>query len=129
MARVLTSCKEFADVLILARLTADSGGKRLMWTVYSGAVNFHALLIVYSSLCPSQESRSQLDSALTEIFAIASKAIGEDERQIYRGMWALSVALHKTNGCGNQHWLSKQLDRARVMFPNLAVPGFVLQNT
>ncbi|KAM5343627.1 hypothetical protein ACJ41O_012164 [Fusarium nematophilum] len=119
---------EFADILVLAKLVPDSGGKRLMWTVYSAALDFHALQALYLCLHPGDESQSQLESSLVQIFAIASKALGEDPRQIYRFMWSLSVALCQTQGHTDTHWLSAQLDRARVLLPNFGVPGLILQS-
>ncbi|KAH8685085.1 hypothetical protein BGZ61DRAFT_423526 [Ilyonectria robusta] len=119
---------EFADILILAKSIPDSGGKRLIWTVYSAALDYHALQVLFACLFPRDESRFQLDAALSQILAIASKALGEDPRQIYRFMWSLSVALCKTQGHNNQHWLTAQLDRARVLMPNFDVPDLILQH-
>lgn len=97
-----------------------------MWTVYSSTLDFHALEIVYSSLYPGDESRTRLDSALENILAVATKALGEDARQVYRFMWALSVAVCKGEGHGDHEWLSAQLERARVLMPNFGVPGLNL---
>ncbi|KAH7139888.1 hypothetical protein B0J13DRAFT_68774 [Dactylonectria estremocensis] len=117
---------EFADILILAKAMPDSGGKRLMWTVYSAALDYHALQVLFACLYPRNESRSRLDTALSQMLAIASKALGEDPRQIYRFMWSLSVALCKTQGHSDQHWLAAQLDRAHVLMPNFDVADFIL---
>ncbi|KAH7129207.1 hypothetical protein EDB81DRAFT_139836 [Dactylonectria macrodidyma] len=117
---------EFADILILAKAMPDSGGKRLMWTVYSAALDHHALQVLFTCLYPRDESRSRLDTALSQMLSIASKALGEDPRQIYRFMWSLSVALCKTQGHSDQHWLAAQLDRARVLMPNFDVADFIL---
>lgn len=112
----------------MAKAIPDSGGKRLIWTVYSAALDYHALQVLFACLFPRDESRFQLDAALSQILAIASKALGEDPRQIYRFMWSLSVALCKTQGHNNQHWLTAQLDRARVLMPNFDVPDLILQH-
>ncbi|KPM45235.1 hypothetical protein AK830_g1343 [Neonectria ditissima] len=118
---------EFADILLLAKMVPDSGGKRLMWTVYSAALDFHALQILCLSLYPREDARAVQDSALSQMLAIASKALGEDARQICRFMWSLSIALCKIQGRNDQHWLSVHLDRARVLFANFSGPGSVLQ--
>ncbi|KAM0425748.1 hypothetical protein ACHAPT_008996 [Fusarium lateritium] len=117
---------EFADILHLAKQVTDSGGKRLMWTVYSAFLDFHALQVLYSCLHLDQDSQSRLDSSLTQILGIASKALGEDPRQVYRFMWSLSVALCKTQGHADHLWLSSQLAKARVLLPNFGVPGLIL---
>ncbi|KAK7413284.1 hypothetical protein QQX98_007872 [Neonectria punicea] len=119
---------EFADILLLAKLVPDTGGKRLMWTVYSAALDFHALKILYLCLYPAEESPDAMDSALSLILTIASKALGEDARQIYRFMWSLSVALCKIQGHSDQHWLSVQLSRAHVLLANFGVPSLRPQN-
>ncbi|KAI8653807.1 Zn(2)-C6 fungal-type domain-containing protein [Fusarium sp. Ph1] len=117
---------EFADILLLARQVPNSGGKRLMWTVYSAFLDFHALQVLYSCLHVDQESQSRMDSSLTQILRIASKALREDPRQTYRLMWSLSVALCKTQGHPDHMWLSAQLAKARVLLPNFGVPGLIL---
>ncbi|OBS25171.1 hypothetical protein FPOA_05706 [Fusarium poae] len=118
---------EFVDILLLAKKTPSSGGKRLMWTVYSAALDFHALQILCSSLDTYHETSFQPETSLSYIFAIATKALTEDPRQIYRFMWSLSVALGKTQGYSSQAWLSTQLARARVLLPRFGVPGLVLE--
>lgn len=118
--------KEFTDILLLARQVTSSGGKRLMWTVYSAFLDFHALQVLYSCLHVDQESQSRMDSSLTQILRIASKALREDSRQTYRLMWSLSVALCKTQGHPDHMWLSAQLAKARVLLPNFGVPGLIL---
>ncbi|RTE82377.1 hypothetical protein BHE90_003045 [Fusarium euwallaceae] len=117
---------EFADILLLAKQVTSSGGKRLMWTVYSAFLDFHALQVLYSCLHVDQESQSRMDSSLTQILRIASKALREDSRQIYRLMWSLSVALCKTQGHPDHPWLSSHLAKARVLLPNFGVPGLIL---
>lgn len=67
-----------------------------------------------------------MDSSLTQILGIASKALKEDPRQIYRFMWSLSVALCNTQGHPGHLWLSAQLAKARVLLPNFGVPGLIL---
>ncbi|RGP74687.1 transcriptional regulatory [Fusarium sporotrichioides] len=118
---------EFIDILLLAKKTPSSGGKRLMWTVYAAALDFHALQILCSSLDTYQETSFKPEVSLSYIFAVATKALREDPRQIYRFMWSLSVALGKTQGHGSQAWLSTQLARARVLLPRFGVPGLVLE--
>ncbi|KAF7555909.1 hypothetical protein G7Z17_g1832 [Cylindrodendrum hubeiense] len=124
----VTIYAEFADILILAKSTPSSGGKRLIWTVYSAALDYHALQMLFACLYPRDESRIQLDAALSQILAIASKALGEDPLQIYRFIWSLSIAFSKTHGHSGQHWLAAQLDRARVLMPNFDVPDFMQQH-
>ncbi|KAF4338410.1 transcriptional regulatory [Fusarium beomiforme] len=118
---------EFADILLLAKKTPSSGGKRLMWTVYFAALDFHALQILCSSLDTYNETPFKLEPSLSYIFTVATKALEEDPRQVYRFMWSLSVALSKTNGHSNQAWLSTQLARARVLLPRFGVPGLLLE--
>lgn len=100
-----------------------------MWTVYSATLDFHALQILHLHLYLylENDSQIQIDSALSQILAIASKALRENTRQIYRCMWSLSVALRMTQGHSDQHWLSAQLERARVLLPNFGVPGMMLE--
>ncbi|GKU06128.1 transcription factor [Fusarium langsethiae] len=118
---------EFVDILLLAKKTPSSGGKRLMWTVYAAALYFHALQILCSSLDTYHETSFKPEVSLSYIFAVATKALREDPRQIYRFMWSLSVALGKAQGHGSQAWLSTQLARARVLLPRFGVPGLVLE--
>ncbi|KAM0351160.1 hypothetical protein ACHAPU_002944 [Fusarium lateritium] len=120
---------EFADILLLAKKTPGSGGKRLMWTVYSAALDFHALQILCSSLDAYDETRFTPEPSLSYIFAVATKALEEDSRQICRFMWSLSVALSKGQGHSSQSWLSSQLARARVLMPKFGVPGLVLDKS
>jgi len=96
-----------------------------MWTVYSAALDFHALQILCSSLDTHHETPFDPSLSLTYIFTVATKALGEDPRQIYRFMWSLSVALGKSTG---HSWLSTQLARARVLLPRFGVPGLVLEH-
>ncbi|KAH6884569.1 hypothetical protein B0T10DRAFT_608870 [Thelonectria olida] len=130
--RVQNFGDEFTDILLLAKMAPNSLGKRLMWTVYSSTLDFHALQVLYSYLYPGEERQPHADSTLTHILAIASKALGEDARQIYRFMWALSVALTLCKSEDQDHegqeWLTTQLDRARVLMPNFGVPGLNLLN-
>lgn len=121
------NCQEFTDILLLAKKTPDSGGKRLMWTVYSAALDFHALQVLCSSFDAYHEAQFDLESSLSYIFTVATKALSEDPRQIYRFMWSLSVALCKTRGHSSQAWLSAQLTRARVLLPRFGVPGLILE--
>ncbi|KAK2690098.1 hypothetical protein QWA68_010042 [Fusarium oxysporum] len=114
---------EFADILLLAKKTPSSGGKRLMWTVYAAALDFHALQILCSSLDTYNETPFKPEPSLSYIFSVATKALEEDPRQVYRFMWSLSVALSKTN----QAWLSTQLAKARVLLPRFGVPGLILE--
>ncbi|KAF5023415.1 hypothetical protein F66182_4515 [Fusarium sp. NRRL 66182] len=65
---------EFADILLLANKTPDSGGKRLMWTVYSAALDYHALQILCSSFDAYPEPRIGVESSLAYIFTITTKA-------------------------------------------------------
>ncbi|KIL93908.1 hypothetical protein FAVG1_02470 [Fusarium avenaceum] len=120
---------EFADILLLAKKTPGSGGKRLMWTVYSAALDFHALQILCSSLDAYDETSFKPQPSLSYIFTVATKALGEDPRQIYRFMWSLSVALGKGRGHSSQSWLSSQLSRARVLMPRFGVPGLILDQS
>uniref|UniRef100_A0A0C4DII4 Uncharacterized protein n=1 Tax=Fusarium oxysporum (strain Fo5176) TaxID=660025 RepID=A0A0C4DII4_FUSOF len=92
---------EFADILLLAKKTPSSGGKRLMWTVYAAALDFHALQILCSSLDTYNETPFKPEPSLSYIFSVATKALEEDPRQVYRFMWSLSVALSKTNQACN----------------------------
>ncbi|TXB97686.1 hypothetical protein FocTR4_00011777 [Fusarium oxysporum f. sp. cubense] len=114
---------EFADILLLAKKTPSSGGKRLMWTVYAAALDFHALQILCSSLDTYNETPFKPEPSLSYIFSVATKALEEDPRQVYRFMWSLSVALSKMN----QAWLSTQLAKARVLLPRFGVPGLILE--
>ncbi|KAF4959440.1 hypothetical protein FGADI_1661 [Fusarium gaditjirri] len=114
---------EFADILLLAKKTPSSGGKRLMWTVYAAALEFHALQILCSSLDTYSETPFKTEPSLSYIFNVATKALEEDPRQVYRFMWSLSVALSKTNNT----WLSTQLAKARVLLPRFGVPGLILE--
>ncbi|KAF5650912.1 transcriptional regulatory [Fusarium sp. NRRL 25303] len=114
---------EFVDILLLAKKTPSSGGKRLMWTVYAAALDFHALQILCSSLDTYNETPFKPEPSLSYIFSVATKALEEDPRQVYRFMWSLSVALSKTN----QTWLSTQLAKARVLLPRFGVPGLILE--
>ncbi|EXK28593.1 hypothetical protein FOMG_15062 [Fusarium oxysporum f. sp. melonis 26406] len=114
---------EFADILLLAKKTPSSGGKRLMWTVYAAALDFHALQILCSSLDTYNETPFKPEPSLSYIFSVATKALEEDPRQVYRFMWSLSVALSRTN----QAWLSTQLAKARVLLPRFGVPGLILE--
>lgn len=118
---------EFVDILLLAKKTPSSGGKRLMWTVYAAALDFHALQILCSSSDTYQETSFKPETSLSYIFTVATKALSEDPRQIYRFMWSLSVALGKTQSHGSQAWLSTQLARARVLLPRFGVPGLILE--
>ncbi|KAG8357186.1 hypothetical protein FVEN_g4987 [Fusarium venenatum] len=118
---------EFVDILLLAKKTPSSGGKRLMWTVYAAALDFHALQILCSSLDTYHETSFKPETCLSYIFTVATKALTEDPRQIYRFMWSLSVALGKMQGHSSQAWLSTQLARARVLLPRFGVPGLVLE--
>ncbi|KAF5002743.1 hypothetical protein FGRMN_140 [Fusarium graminum] len=120
---------EFADILLLAKKTPGSGGKRLMWTVYSAALDFHALQILCSSLDVYGETPFKPELSLSYIFAVATKALEEDSRQICRFMWSLSVALSKGHGHSSQSWLSSQLSRARVLMPKFGVPGLILHKS
>ncbi|KAJ3510427.1 hypothetical protein NM208_g15530 [Fusarium decemcellulare] len=117
---------EFADILLLAKLVPDSGGKRLIWTVYAATLDFYALQVLYSSQYPGPEAQSRLNLILPQIVAIASKGLKEDPRQIYRFMWSLSVALFKSQDQSDQQWLSAQLEKARVLLPNFGAPGLIL---
>jgi hypothetical protein len=98
-----------------------------MWTVYSAALDFHALQILCSSLDTYNETPFKPEPSLSYIFTVATKALEEDPRQVYRFMWSLSVALSKTNGHSSQVWLSTQLAKARVLLPRFGVPGLILE--
>jgi hypothetical protein len=100
-----------------------------MWTVYSAALDFHALQILCSSLDAYDETSFKPEPSLSYIFTVATKALGEDLRQIYRFMWSLSVALGKGRGHSSQSWLSSQLSRARVLMPRFGVPGLILDQS
>jgi hypothetical protein len=119
-------CQDFYDVLVLARTTPNSGGRRVIWTVYHAALDYYAVKVLFSCLEPGDAFPSWLESTLANIISIAYKAIGEDPRQGYRFAWPLSMALLKTRDPVHRDWIRTQVGKARGLFSTLGVPLQVL---
>ena len=113
-------------MLILAKTILNSGGRRVIWTVYHAALDYHALKVLFSCLDPVDSFPSWLESTLADIISIAYKAVGEDPRQGYRFAWPLSMALLKTRDPIHRDWIRTEVGKARVLFSTLGVPSQIL---
>lgn len=113
-------------MLVLAKTIPNSGGRRVIWTVYHAALDYHAVKLLFSCLDLEDSFPSWLESTLANIISIAYKAVGEDPRQGYRFAWPLSMALVKTRDPIHRDWIRTQVGKARGLFSTLGVPLKVL---
>lgn len=107
--------QDFTDVLVLARIMPSSNGRRSMTTVFSAAMEFYTLQVLFACLCPGDQESECLDSALSQILNIAYKVIGEDQQLSFRSFWPLSVALLTSRDQIHQEWLRRQLKQASIL--------------
>lgn len=107
--------------MLLAQRTRDSAGKRLFGTIYSAALDFLALKVLYLRMCPFQGPHETSDLAALHIVTIADKALEEDPRKVYRFMWAISVALYESQNDGVNTRLISHLRRAQILLPKLGI--------
>ncbi|KAL1304289.1 hypothetical protein AAFC00_000694 [Neodothiora populina] len=111
---------EYFDVLHLARTVPNSNGRRLIWTVYHAAIEYHALKILYTCTDGAEPSPDWLDTTIAELLAIAYKAEQENSHQQYRLASALSIALLKTQDQIHRNWLQVRVERAKALFSSIA---------
>ncbi|KIW19111.1 hypothetical protein PV08_03403 [Exophiala spinifera] len=113
----------FMDVLTVARIATNTGGRRVLWTIYHGALEYYAIQILFSCLGDCKDTfPSWLDSTLTDLLGIAYKAIGEKPIMIYRYAWPLVMALMRIRDPIHREWVATQVKQASVLIGNLGIP-------
>jgi hypothetical protein len=113
----------FADVITMARIATHSGGRRVMWTIYHGVLEYHAVRVLFSCLGNQDTFPSWLDTTLTDLLGIAYKSLGENPIMVYRYAWPLTVAMLRTRDPIHKGWISSQVRRAHHLVGNLGIPS------
>lgn len=115
--------QEYFDVLHLAKSVSKSNGRRVIWTLYHAALEYHAVKVLYSCMDSEDPFPNCLDKTISDMLAIAYKAVEEDTHQQYRLAPALSVALLKTRDNIHRSWIQSRIERAEALFSKFsAVP-------
>ncbi|KAJ9645413.1 hypothetical protein H2204_000992 [Knufia peltigerae] len=122
--------QDFLDVLALARIATNSGGRRVMWTIYHAALEYYAIQILFSCLGDSKSTFSPwLDNTLRDLLGIAYKALGEKPVMVYRYAWPLAVALIRIRDPIHKDWVAAQVKRASVLIGNPGIPKHLLEES
>lgn len=117
----------FYDLLLLSRQIPNTGGRRVIWTVYHGCLDYFAVKILYSCIDQPDSVPSWLESSITDLLAVAHKAINEDPEHVYRYAWALHMALFKVRDPIHRDWLQTQIRKASLLLSNLGIPSMPAQ--
>jgi hypothetical protein len=95
--------------------------------VYHGVLDYLAIQVLFSCLDDDDDDAPDwLNTAITELLAIAHKCLGENPQQLYRCVWPLAVAALKVRDPIHADWIRGQLNRARVLFSNIGLPMKVI---
>lgn len=106
----------------------NTGGRRVIWTVYHGCLDYFALKILYSCISEPDTVPHWLESSITDLLAIAHKAINEDSEHVYRYAWALHMVLFKVRDPIHRDWLQTQIRKASLLLSNLGIPSRPLED-
>ena len=123
---ILSLSQQFCDLLTLAKIVENSGGRRVIWTVYHACLDYYAVRIMFTCIDGGEPFPSWLDRTLSELLAIAYKSVRELPRQIYRYAWPLTVALMKVRDPIHKDWIRAQVNKAGILFSNLGLPPNLL---
>lgn len=121
--RSLTEWQVYFDLLVLSRQIPNTGGRRLVWTIYHAVLDFLALKVLYSCITDVNTIPVWLESTMTDLLSISHKAINEDSEHVYRYAWSLHMALFKVRDPIHRDWLQSQVRKASILLSNLGIPS------
>lgn len=111
----------YYDLLLLSRQIPNTGGRRVMWTIYHATLDYLALKILYSCISEPNIVPTWLESSITDLLAISHKAINEDPEHVYRYAWSLHIALFRVKDPIHRDWLQIQVKKASLLLSNLGI--------